>query len=360
MRIVVTGGGTGGHVLPALEVATHARDLGDEVLYVGSRRGQEGKACRAASIRFEAIGAVPLGRLYTPGGIAAGVQLLRACASARTILQKEGAQVVFSTGGYAASPVLTAAKTLGIPVIIHEQNTVPGRTHRIASRFAKRVCVLFEEAKVHFSGKGVRTGMPIRKPILEAARRLRNDAKTGISTLSLGGSQGAAALNEAVLTAVLRINGPDNRWLHISGEKLYESLAKAAEKLGSPPGYVIKPYLEACEMADALAGADIAVARSGAGVLAELALFGIPMILVPYPYAHAQHQHHNAKVIEKMGGGVTIPQRMLTPENLESYWRAFADCSEKRRAAERSLKEWTIRDATERVYDQIKEVMSAN
>ncbi len=360
MRLIVTGGGTGGHVLPALEVALLAREAGHDVQYFGSVRGQESRACARAAMPFRGIESRPLRRLYTFQGLSSAIVLLRAVGAARTLLNEIRPDVLFSTGGYSASPFLTASRMLGITVVIHEQNSVPGRTHKIAAKHAAKKCIVFEEAALRLGEGCVRTGMPIRKEIVKAAQQPKPDSKEGFLTFALGGSQGAAALNEVVMSAALRINGQSNRWLHVSGEKQYESMAKSADRLGAFPGYRIRPYLQAGEMADALASADLAVARSGAGVLAELALFGIPSILIPYPFAYANHQYHNAKLFENMGAAEIIEQRLLTPEKLETAWREWHANEDRRAAASQKLKEWAIADAAERVLQQIEEAHRAH
>lgn len=359
MRLIVTGGGTGGHVLPALEVALLARERGHDIHYIGSFRGQEAKACASAKVPYAAVNAVPLGRLTTPGGLLSAVRLLNASRHAGQLLRQSKPNIVFSTGGYSASPVLFAAKRLRLPVVIHEQNTVAGKTHKLAAKFAAKKCIVFDQTKDSLGADCVRTGMPIRRQ-LTAAATSKTFSESGICTLALGGSQGAAALNEAVFSAAMHINGQENSWVHISGEKLYESAAKSADRLGAPPSYKVRPYLEAAEMAGALSRADVAIARSGAGVICELALFGIPMILIPYPTAFANHQYHNAKVIEELEGGAILEQTQLTPETLEANWRIWTTDPERRCKATSELRAWSIPDATERVLAAIEETNDAH
>ncbi len=356
MQLLVTGGGTGGHVYPALEVAEHARSCGATVSYLGSLRGIEGDECRKRDMPFVGLNTGPLWHLLTPRGWVALAGTLRAVTVARKHLLANRPDVVLSTGGYAAGPVLSAARTIGIPFVIHEQNTIPGRTHRLAARFARTACVVFDEAAGMFSCKTVRTGMPIRKDLIEAAARSSKDSR--ISTLIFGGSQGAAAINEAVLTLVMQ-HGSEGSWLHLTGPKLYEEVAKTAERLVSAPNYRIKGYLDGVEMADALSEASIAICRSGAGTVSELALFGVPAVFIPFPYAQADHQFHNAKAIEKIDGSIVMRQTEMTPQNLADAWARWAHDPGKRAQAGRRLREWAYPDATERVWKVIQEVAVA-
>lgn len=365
MRIVVTGGGTGGHVYPALEVAKLAQGRNHEVRYLGSTRGQEAAECRASGLPFTGFSSVPLRRLWTPRGLRAVYQTVRALAAARRDLSDRRPDVVFSTGGFSAGPVLTAAKLLGIPIIIHEQNAVPGRTHRLAGRFAKVACLVFEEASESFPCRSIRTGMPLRSGLVERALRLRErvESRNGdgpFVTLSLGGSQGALAINEAVLTMALHVGNGAFRWVQVTGPRLYEEAAKTAERLCVSSFYEIHPFLEEPEMAEALASADLAISRSGAGAIAELALFGVPCVLVPYPHAHADHQYHNAKAIEKIGGATVIRQSALSPERLEEAWRLWAKDPERRMMARTALQAWSVHDAASKVLSVIEGLVRAS
>lgn len=358
MRLVVTGGGTGGHVYPALEVANLAIDAGHEVQYLGSLRGIEANACKEARIAFTGFRSVPMPRICSFGGLRAALQILRSSSQARRKLSALKPDVVFSTGGYAAGPILAAARTLKVPVVLHEQNSVPGRTNRIMAPIAKKICVVFEGAAEFFPGKAVRTGMPVRKNLLEASARQR--PAEPFFTLCYGGSQGSAALNEAVITMAMRQGGPGREFLQITGPKLFESAAKSVERLCKPEGLSLKPYLDESEMADAYARSSLAVSRSGSGTICELALFGIPAVFVPYPFAHANHQYHNAKAIEKIGGATIVEQSELTPERLESEWKAWKHSPDLREEASASLKSWAVRDAAEQVLRVVTEVKNAS
>jgi UDP-N-acetylglucosamine--N-acetylmuramyl-(pentapeptide) pyrophosphoryl-undecaprenol N-acetylglucosamine transferase len=355
VRLVVTGGGTGGHVYPALEVAAVAKDAGAEVRFIGSRRGIEGKECASRSIEFDGLASLPIAKLTTLRGMRSVLAMLGAIPRARKLLNEYKPEVVFSTGGYAAGPVVSAAKSQRIPIVIHEQNTIPGRTHKVAGRFARCVCYVFDETREWFACPSVRTGMPLRRELCQlAATRYE---KVGLNTLIFGGSQGAAAINEAVMDLLLR-HGEMGSWTHVTGPSLFEETVRASAERGVKANYRPVAYLSGIEMAEALAEASIAICRSGAGTLCELALFGIPSVLIPYPYAQGDHQFHNAKAIERIGGAKVMRQSEMTPDKLSDNWLHWANDASLRNTASECVRSWSIADAADRVWSILLEVAS--
>lgn len=356
MRLVVTGGGTGGHVFPALEIAKAARENGHQVIYFGSLRGQESEACRQAEIEFEGFPVTSVGNPLSPRGMKRLFIAYRSISKAKEKLEAWKPDLIFSTGGYSAVPVLGAAKSLKSKVVLHEQNSVPGKVHRTAGKFAIKVCCVFDESSRWFGNKAIRTGLPLRKELLEASMDVKPEGT--MTTLSFGGSQGALAINEAVLTLSHRLGDSGGRWVHVTGKNLYDSFAKSAKRL-TGSNHEVHAFLSAKEMADAIHGSDLAIARSGAGACCELALFGVPAIYVPLPNAHADHQFHNANAIAKLGGASVIRQNALTPDRLEQEWHAWSQNGERREAARECLRNWAIRDATERVVSLLESVVYA-
>jgi UDP-N-acetylglucosamine--N-acetylmuramyl-(pentapeptide) pyrophosphoryl-undecaprenol N-acetylglucosamine transferase len=353
MRLVVSGGGTGGHVYPALEVAKLAQTEGHDVVYVGSLKGLEGAACKAAGVPFAAFWAEPIPRLASAHGVKTALRTLLSAKRAKRFLRKWGPDVLFSTGGYSAGPVGAAARAMGLPIVLLEQNSIPGRTNRMMGAAASKVCIVFDETAKFFPNRSVLTGMPVRQSLSQAADA--GTSHSGFFTLCYGGSQGAAVLNEAVLNMAMRVGGKDLEWLQITGPSLFEGAAKAKERVCHPEQFTVKAFLTAEEMSEAYQSADLAIVRAGCGTIAELALFGIPAIFVPLPHAHADHQYHNAVAIEELGGGTVIRQSDLTPERLEAAWRAWHDNPAGRKAAHQALKRWAKPSATHDVLEVIKD-----
>ncbi len=387
MRLVVTGGGTGGHVYPALEVARYAREQGDELLYLGSFRGQEGEAAAQAGVSFQGFHAAPLYSLKSPRGWKSAVILMRAVGTAKALLRIAKPDVVFSTGGYSAAPVIGAAKSMGIPYVLFEANSIPGRTHRIfAPKAAAFASVFHKTAERMASIKVTRTGMPIRKALRDASpsaasaepavtakdkfseqRASRSGKGQGAGlqqtsrkeqpepdpfrfeksplVLVLGGSQGSAFLNEAVPKAAAQLDGV--AFLHATGPKNYD----VAIATTTPDNYRFVPYLEQDQMIEALASATLVVARSG-GTLAEFACFQLPSVLVPLPNSADDHQLHNAREFEAMGAATVVEQTDATPERVAEAIQAWRERDTVE--AIRALADWDIPDATGRIYHLIQ------
>lgn len=361
MRVIITGGGTGGHVFPALEVAQVCKEAGATVQYFGSFRGQERKACERASIPFSAFPSEPLYSPRTLRGMKAAFNLARATMLATRAMRSERPDVVFSTGGYSSSPVLAAARRLGVPYVIHEQNAVPGRTNRIFSKSAHAVAVTFFAGQEYFNGCNVqRTGLPVRRAFRGGQGqfpfgRIRESAEALI--LSMGGSQGANAINEATLATVVRMSRQPIEWLHLSGPGYFDEIQKTAEKLGVRDRYAVRAFLDESEMASAMFSCSVAVCRSGAGTLSELAAFRKPSILIPFPASFGNHQLVNAKEFVDMGAALLIEEKDLLPATLESRILLWLEENAATQQAASNLAEWDCPNASE---DILKLIQSAS
>lgn len=351
MRVAVTGGGTGGHVFPALEIARHSREKGCEVWYFGSLRGMEAQACLKEGIGFSGFPSRPLYSFKSHKGWFGLAALLRSRARASRALREWKPDVVFSTGGYSAGPVVSAAQGLGIPTVLHEQNAVPARTTTMFQRRAYAVCTVFESATKHLDHSRLhRTGMPLRREIRSLSSGPREKDLIPL-ILILGGSQGALALNEAALGAALRIADLPAHWLNVAGKSAFESAFLSVERLGLKDCFEVMSFLDAPAMAAAYSRATLAVCRSGAGTLAELAAFGIPSVTVPFPTAFADHQTANAAEFESFGATRLLPQSGLSPTSLADAVRSWLENPESRENAAAALKRWDRPKATEDIYE---------
>lgn len=359
MKLIVTGGGTGGHVYPALEVARAARDRGDDVQYFGSIRGQESRVAEREHLPFTGFASEPLVRPTSLKGLRTALRLVQATGQAARALDEARPDVVLSTGGYASAPVATAARRRRIPYVIHEQNMVPGRTNRMLSGRAHAVAVVFRGGGEAFPGvRTVRTGMPIRRELRTAQGSLGLGAELANGAplvLVMGGSQGSQAINEVALAAAVRMARVPLRWLHLAGISHYEAMIDTARRMGLGTDYVLRAYLESEDMASALFAAELAVCRSGAGTLAELAAFRRPSVLIPYPHAFADHQRANAREFAEMDAAVVLEQADLDATRLESRVRLWMDDRERQTAAAQALSEWDVPDATERLLALLDE-----
>jgi UDP-N-acetylglucosamine--N-acetylmuramyl-(pentapeptide) pyrophosphoryl-undecaprenol N-acetylglucosamine transferase len=355
LKLVVTGGGTGGHVFPALELARVGREKGAEVAYFGSVRGQESLAAPREGLRFVGFPSAPLYSLRTWRGWKGLAGLLRARVAARGALMEVRPNVVFATGGYSSAPVAGAALALGIPLVMHESNSVPGRSNRLFAKRAKVVATTFYATERALEDcRVVRTGLPIRREL----RRLA-DGPRGRELLPLvfvfGGSQGAKALNEAALGAAARMHGQALHWVHATGKANFEEVFSSFEKLGLSGSYEVKSYLEAEEMGATYTRAAVAVTRGGAGTLSELAAFRLPAVAVPFPSAHANHQLHNVREFAEMAAATLLVQSELHPSTLERELRSWLEDHERRERAAEALSEWDTPKADEEIWKLIED-----
>lgn len=317
MRILITGGGTGGHLYPALAVAEALKasspDL--EVLFVGSERGIEKEQVPEAGFAFRALEVVGFPRRPGLASVRALNSFIRACRSARDLVREYAPDVVFSTGGYASSPVVVGAWLARVPIVLQEQNSVPGLTNRVASRLAAEVHLAFPGARAHFPKRGhlKLSGNPLRAQVLggshgRAARLFRLEEEV-TTVLVLGGSQGAHSINEAMIAALPRFAGrEDIQFLIQTGNLDHERMLDAAKDAN------VKTWVRRFvgNMGDAYSLADLVLCRAGAMTISELCACGLPSILVPYPHATGNHQQMNAELVRDAGGGVILTDAELT------------------------------------------------
>ncbi len=321
MKILIAGGGTGGHVFPGIAVAEELRahHPGVEVVFVGGPRGIEATAVPEAKFRLLTLSTAGFPRRQPwrwPGAACINVfGLFQAFA----ILLRERPRAVLGTGGYVSGPVSFAARVLGIPLLLQEQNSIPGVTNRLLSRIANEVHLSFLEARSHFPRRDHLkvTGNPVRAHILSGDREpsLREfKLSTAKPTLFIfGGSLGAKRINAAAVDALRRLKGRvDVQCILQTGKEDHEATKAlvAAEQLPA----IVLPFVKKMHLA--YAAADLVVCRAGAMTLAEIAVCGRPSILVPYPYAAHDHQRVNAQNLADRGAAVVIEDADLTGERL--------------------------------------------
>ena len=339
MRVVVSGGGTGGHIFPALAVieALERADPGGDRLYIGGSTGMETRIVPEAGVPFQAVTANKLRKLMSLSTLGVGWSLFKGYREARTYLKAFRAEAVVGTGGYVAGAAMLAGVTLGLPTLILAPDLIPGRTNRLLARFAKKVCVVFPETvAVLGASKTVVTGLPLRSGILlpaavtpQEARRhfagLRPDAFT---VLVAGGSQGARAVNNLILGAAPALLAAGIQILHQTGPKNFAEVTQQAQAQGlmAEQGYLPIAFFDAVQMPLALRTADLFVCRGGISTLSEAMANGLPALVIPLPSAYADHQTANALALEKAGGGLHRAEKSLTASKLgEEILALWAD-----------------------------------
>lgn len=309
---VIAAGGTGGHIIPGIALANEirAQKPGAAILFVGTAQGLESKIVPSAGFPLELVDASGfVGKTWTKQ-IQSLALLPKGFLEARALLKKHKARAVVGVGGYVTVPVLVAARTLGIPTLIHESNAMPGVANRFLNRFATRTAVGLASANTHFPRPGVVTGTPVRREFFEAPAL--DPAASTRRLLVFGGSQGSRIINRAMARAAVLLEKLDLEVIHQTGEKDLAGTRQRYTRM--PPHWKLEPFLT--RLWEQMAWADLVLSRAGAMTVSELAAAGRPSILVPFGSAAVAHQLQNARALEKAGAAVVIAEEDFTAESL--------------------------------------------
>lgn len=372
MRVILTGGGTGGHIYPAIAIGQAIREMWSdtEFLYVGTNRGLEKQIVPQAGFAFRTLEVIGWQRKVSWQALEAGWKAVGGMFQAARLVREFSPDLVIGTGGYVCLPVVWAAVRQGIPTIIHEQNAMPGLTNKFLSRKATAIMLTFKESALHFpssaQGKIRVTGLPIRPAILNVSRaeglKFLGFSPEKPVLLIVGGSRGARSINSAMIGVYGKAQemGVKLQVIHLTGTlglaQVQEELVTSGIDLANCGNIIIRPYLH--EMEYALACADLCVGRSGAAFLSEMTAKGIPGILIPYPYATENHQEHNARSLADQGAAEVILDHELTAVKLAELVFAILEDSDKRKdMANRSLQAGKP-DAIEKIIQVIKKTVS--
>ncbi len=322
---VMAGGGTGGHVIPAIAVASELRARGQEVLFLGTERGVESRLVPGAGFRLELI---RVGGMMNLGLATKIASLWRLVSETLRVFGRFGAlkpAAVFSMGGYVAGPPVLAALLRGIPVVVMEPNAVPGFTNRKIARWVKRALISFQETARFFpEGRTELTGLPVRDAFFNMNKRTQSEVTTVLIT---GGSQGSRTLNDAARASwpLFRESGIPVRFRHQTGTGTNEAIS--ADFAGSGLSGEVTAFI--ADMPAAFAQADLVVCRSGAGAVSELAAAGKPSILIPFPFAADDHQTKNAEALERAGAAKLSADRDWTGERFFHWVRELHEHPER-------------------------------
>jgi UDP-N-acetylglucosamine--N-acetylmuramyl-(pentapeptide) pyrophosphoryl-undecaprenol N-acetylglucosamine transferase len=326
-KAIITGGGTGGHIYPALAIARALRARDWDILYLGSNDGLEGEIIPAEGFAYQEVSVAPLPRKISVKLFTAILKTTQGLFQARRIIKSYQPDLVLGTGGFVAGPVVLAATLSKIPTIIHEQNVYPGFTNKLLARRVSAIALNFADAREYFL-KDLKasfrvTGNPIREIILKTDRKMGQRELKLLSNrktlLVFGGSQGSMSINKAMLDVYQHFSrNKEIQIIQITGKKNYQTVIDDIKKRGINLAdnyhYRIMPYLNRMEYAYAVA--DLVVYRAGATGIAEITAKGIPAILIPYPYAAENHQEYNARDLVKHGAAEMILDRELNGELL--------------------------------------------
>jgi len=323
MRLVVTGGGTGGHLFPGLAVAEAVLDTisGAEVLFIGTPRAIDQQVFARTRIETAVLKSSGIKGMGVGDKLKSLLSQPKAVFQALNLLRRFKADLVFAVGGYVTGPVILAAKLLGKPVCSHEQNTVPGLANRLAGKLADRICISLPCGEHFPRQKVVQTGNPVRKEIL-ALQDIPKDWSAPVNLLVLGGSQGAHKVNMVVVETakILVAQGVAFSITHQTGQQDYDQVVRSYEELGVDA--TVQPFFS--NMAEVYQRAHLAVSRAGATTLAELAVTGVPAVLIPYPYAADDHQQTNGEYYAAGGGCWVKKEKELEGRELAEILRSAA------------------------------------
>lgn len=355
MNVLFAGGGTGGHVFPAIAVADELlkRDPGTRLLFVGSDRGLEARILPPRGYPFEALAAGALKGRSMSAQFSTIWSFPQSVRTAGRIVSRFSPHVVVGIGGFASAPVVVAAALQGRPRMILEQNAVPGLANRGLAYCVTRAAVNFAESTRYFPGNAIVTGNPVREEFF----RVGTPPSQGpFTTLIFGGSQGAHAINTAMMDSLpwLSDSSADVHFIHQTGDKDAELVRTGYASLGLSAD--VRPFFE--DMPKQIGLAHLVIARSGASALAEIAAAARPSILIPFPSAADNHQRRNATVFADRGASILIDQEILTGERLAMVIQLLIKNPERRREMSVAAARLSAPEAASRIAGLIQSVAS--
>jgi len=371
MRVLMTGGGTAGHINPALTIANAMQERYPdcEVLFVGAEDRMETRLVPAAGYEIKTMKVSGFERRLTPSAIGHNIQavwrVLTADAVATRILKEFRPDIAIGTGGYVSGPILRRAAKMGIPVLVHESNALPGVTVKMLAKYAV-VCVSEEAAKNRLpaDARVVVTGNPLPGNFStlskqEARQKLGLDERPLV--LSFGGSLGASAINCA-MTGVLEKSAKEGKWQHIhgAGRGGYAAMCEALEQANVPmtgAGISVREYID--NMKECMAAADLVICRCGAMTLTELQACGKPSVLIPSPYVAENHQFYNAQALVDREAAMCIEEKDLTAASLYAAIEEMTADAVRLATMSKNARDGAVLNATERILEVAEDLMKS-
>ena len=346
-RIVIMAGGTGGHVFPALAVAQNLQASGWQVSWMGTQKGLEARVVPANQIEIDWMTVEGIRGKGLLSKFKAVSKLVKACLQARRILKQRRPNLVLGMGGFVAGPGGLMARWLGIPLIVHEQNRVPGTTNRWLVKLAAQQALQAFPGSFPATVKAKTVGNPLRASLLDQAAQTKSVNDHTLKILVIGGSQGAKVLNENVPAALAGLADVEIR--HQTGAAMQAEVAEHYQQLAQAA--TVEAFIE--DMAAAYAWADLIICRAGAMTVSEVAVFGLPSILVPLQNAIDDHQTANARYLADANAAVILPQKQLSPEKLREI---ILDVLPKRNSMREAALSMALPKATQTVAEICAEV----
>ena len=367
-KIIISGGGTGGHIFPAIAIADALKQRLDDpdILFIGAKGRMEMEKVPAAGYPIEGLWISGIQRKLSLKNLSFPFKLISSMLKARKIIGKFKPDIVIGTGGYASGPMLRVASKKGIPSLIQEQNSFPGITNRLLGKTVDRICVAFDGMEKYFPVSKISiTGNPVRKDIIHTVGK-RDE---GMSFLGLdaslttifivGGSQGARSVNHALSKKLDRILQPNVQLVWQCGKAFLPEAQKIIAELDPSLQARVKPFAFISRMDLAYAVADIVISRAGAIAISELCVVGKPVILVPFPGAAEDHQTRNALTLSEKEAAILIPDDQLD-EKLAPALSTLLDDKEKQSTMRENILRFAMPDATEKIADEIVKLLKGS
>jgi UDP-N-acetylglucosamine--N-acetylmuramyl-(pentapeptide) pyrophosphoryl-undecaprenol N-acetylglucosamine transferase len=357
-RVIISGGGTGGHIFPALSIANALRKLAPEteILFVGAEGRMEMEKIPAAGYRIIGLPVTGMLRSFTLKNIKVLIKLFKSLGIAKKVIREFDPDVVVGVGGYASGPVLRQAGKMGIPTLIQEQNSYAGVTNRLLSKRASAICVAYDGMDKYFPAeKIIKTGNPVRQNF-DNLKNLKTEALSFFNlrndfpvVLVLGGSLGAGSINKSLSENIDLLRDSDCQWLWQTGKYYFENI-KALMSATTNENISVHGFIN--RMDYAYAAADIIVSRAGAGTISELCLVGKPVILIPSPNVAEDHQTKNAMALSEKEAAVLITDEQAAKRLVNEAIRLVSDKAERNRLSKNILK-MADRDADIRIAEEV-------
>lgn len=360
-RILISGGGTGGHIFPALSIANALKKrLNAEILFVGAENRMEMERVPAAGYRIEGLPVAGFDRKKLWRNFGVLLKLRRSLAMARKIVKDFKPDIAIGVGGYCSGPTLKAAQKAGIPTLIQEQNSYAGVTNKLLAAKADKICVAYDGMERFFPAASiVKTGNPVRKDLTERSKdKIEAAASFGLNPdrptlLVIGGSLGARTLNESLEAGLQRLTEAGIQVIWQTGKNFGDRAKKVAKGI---KGTVVTQFIT--DMAAAYAAADVVVSRAGAGSISELEILGKPCILVPSPNVSEDHQTKNAKALADVGAAILIPDNEAADKLIDNVIDLMSD-KEKRNEMSKKISELAIPNSDEIIADEVEKIIGS-
>jgi len=357
-RVIISGGGTGGHIFPAISIANALKNIdpSTEILFVGAEGRMEMEKVPAAGYRISGLPVAGLYRSLTLKNIGVIFKLIKSLWMAKKVLSDFKPDVVVGVGGYASGPVLRQAEIMKIPTLIQEQNSYAGVTNKLLAKKASAICVAYDGMDKYFpAAKIIRTGNPVRQNF-DNLDNLEEEAlrffglKPGFPViLVLGGSLGAGSINKSLSDNIARLKDSDCQWLWQTGKHYFENV-NALVSVSFARNISVHDFINRMDMA--YAAADVIVSRAGAGTISELCLVGKPVILIPSPNVAEDHQTKNARALSDKNAAVLIPDNKAVKCLVEEAVRLVSD-ADRRTILSENIKKMADRNADIRIAEEV-------